>query len=341
MNCTKFIPPSPNFINFYFYYSYFVLFLTLTIAPLQIYAILTKSEKLNNLKWLILNHTIWCLAFEIFSTATKPFFFSPLVGGYPLGLLRNGNFKTTAFASYFGLLIGAISIAALTATLRSRYLLVFSAADWYKPKYGMILHLVLFILVFVPLSVLFLPPLFMEISNIHEMALNYDPCLENFFTEPAFFFLSSEKTKSFLIIEFSLMVVVLILAIILAIYFIFLVKTNIAATKTKLKTSLMISAIVQLSITICFYLIPISAFFAIFAFQIPNTENIMIVVICAFLTHSFLEFIVTLYFVRPYRKAVIGLFQQLNPFKNMCRKSRKISIVSNILVFGKSDQNDL
>uniref|UniRef100_A0AC34GMH6 Uncharacterized protein n=1 Tax=Panagrolaimus sp. ES5 TaxID=591445 RepID=A0AC34GMH6_9BILA len=83
------------------------------------------------------------------------------------------------------------------------------------------------------------------------MAVKYDPCLAYYYTnEPGFVYFSHERSAKVLYLGFLILSIYSFMGIILALFFIYLVKTNITAKKSQLSHSLMMSAIVQLSIVV-------------------------------------------------------------------------------------------
>lgn len=95
-------PPLPFLVEFYIYYSYFTLTLCWLITPFLFYVIITQSRNLGDFKWLIFNHSFWCLALESLLGLVKPLFLSPAAGGYQVGIFRDyGSFKTCGIAAIF------------------------------------------------------------------------------------------------------------------------------------------------------------------------------------------------------------------------------------------------
>lgn len=99
---SKILPPTPFLVDIYIYYSYFTLFSCWLIAPILFYAILTQSRNLGNFKWLIFNHSFWCLTLESLLGLVKPVFLSPAAGGFQVGIFRDfGSFKSCGIAAIF------------------------------------------------------------------------------------------------------------------------------------------------------------------------------------------------------------------------------------------------
>uniref|UniRef100_A0A914QC82 Uncharacterized protein n=1 Tax=Panagrolaimus davidi TaxID=227884 RepID=A0A914QC82_9BILA len=210
-----------------------------------------------------------------------------------------------------------MSVFALGSTLLCRYLLVFPSTTWFTKKRGITFTVTYLVISYGILSILFYPLFNIDEKEAYKMAFKVEPCLQNFI-EPGFLFVPYEIAVITLFGGFSMFIGILCFAIALAIYFIYLVKTNISVNSKTFKFSnyLMISAIFQLSISIFFNFIPFSIFMGILAFKIPFTENLMIINFCFLSMHSFLEFLATLYCVTPYRKAVVKMFYYFFRCKN-------------------------
>lgn len=61
------------------------LVVTLMIAVVFFYTILTQSKQLGVYKWFIFNHTLWCFLFEIALSVTKPVLMTPISAGFVMG----------------------------------------------------------------------------------------------------------------------------------------------------------------------------------------------------------------------------------------------------------------
>uniref|UniRef100_A0A914PRL4 G-protein coupled receptors family 1 profile domain-containing protein n=1 Tax=Panagrolaimus davidi TaxID=227884 RepID=A0A914PRL4_9BILA len=143
------------------------------------------------------------------------------------------------------------------------------------------------------------------------MALDYDPCLKPYMSEPSFMFISHEIAHNGFLLGFILISLLLLGTFSLGIFFICLIRKHKGGNIAKQQRYLIISALVQLSITIFFNIVPVVLFIFILCFEIPHTENFLLILFSVISTHSFLESLATLYFVTPYRKAIISMYHQI------------------------------
>ena len=105
---SKISPPSQFLVEFYFYYSYFTLLVCWAIAPFLFHVILTQSRNLGDFKWLIFNHSFWCLALESLLGLVKPLFLSPAAGGYQIGIFKDyGSFKSCGISAVMCLMFSS------------------------------------------------------------------------------------------------------------------------------------------------------------------------------------------------------------------------------------------
>uniref|UniRef100_A0A914QBX7 Uncharacterized protein n=1 Tax=Panagrolaimus davidi TaxID=227884 RepID=A0A914QBX7_9BILA len=231
-----------------------------------------------------------------------------------MGFLRNGGTPyTTAIATYINSLIFVTNCWALVASLTNRYLLAFPTnfTKWFKMKYGVRGILALLFLTYFGLTVLvciFTNP---DILDMQKSAVEYDPCLKYFFVETSFAFLKISDLQLPFFIAFLITFFGSTMAFLSGMFFMYLVSTNKSSTVTKLNRSLIISAIVQLSITLGFLGAPATFGMAVFCFQISNMQNVIVFIQCLFATHCIFESIATLYFVTPYKKGVKELYEKI------------------------------
>uniref|UniRef100_A0AC34GYI1 Uncharacterized protein n=1 Tax=Panagrolaimus sp. ES5 TaxID=591445 RepID=A0AC34GYI1_9BILA len=230
-----------------------------------------------------------------------------------MGLLRNGTPYSTAIATYVNSLIFVTNCWALVATLTNRYLLAFPTnfTKWFQMKYGIWMIILILAFLYIGLTILVCTFTNPDIDDMHKSAIEYDPCLQNYFHEPAFAFLKFSDMFIPFLCAFIITLTGTTMATFSGIFFIYLVLTNKSSTVTKLHRSLIISAIVQLSITLGFLGIPATVGMAIFCFQILNMQNIVVVIECLFATHCILESVATLYFVSPYRNGVKDILAKI------------------------------
>lgn len=90
----------------------------------------------------------------------------------------------------------------------------------------------------------------------------------------------------------------------------------------KLQRTLIISANVQIFLTIIFQLFPWMMFHAILTFEIPYGGPIIMVLLVVEALHPILEMISTLYFVLPYRRFFVKFRK-----KNILSESRIVTVL--------------
>ena len=114
-----------TFMNFYSIYSSITLSLTLIVAPVFFYTVLTKSSKIGKFKWIILNHSFWSFLLEIIIGVVKPVLLCPSAAGFSVGLLRNYSYKLSLLSALIFLICSVMSIFGLSIAIVSRYLFIF------------------------------------------------------------------------------------------------------------------------------------------------------------------------------------------------------------------------
>uniref|UniRef100_A0A914Q3R9 Uncharacterized protein n=1 Tax=Panagrolaimus davidi TaxID=227884 RepID=A0A914Q3R9_9BILA len=215
-----------------------------------------------------------------------------------------------------GWLLVINTFGALAITILSRYLLAFPTAltKWYNLKVGMIFVSIIviftYILTFYTFSYVFSP----SKETILQWTEEYN--LEAFLIEPAFTIVPYSYLSNAC---FFLLIILPFLGgifIALLIFFIYLVKSKQSLTVAKLSRSLIVSSLAQILCTFIFLLLPFSFMVITWYFKIPNTANIICVINCIIASHSLMEFIATLYFIIPYRKFVLKLYEKIRNFYN-------------------------
>lgn len=186
----KVTKPLPFFVSFYYYYSWLTLLATWFIAPLLFYVILTKSRKLGNFKWFILNHSFWCLALETVFAIAKPILLPPVAGGFQLGPFRNvWDFRSSIVFVFICLGISGNCVISLSATLASRYLLVFPTTvfQWFNLKIALFATVIVNLACYGLIAYVLYPIIQLEHEKIIEWADAEDPGLKVFYqNEPTF-----------------------------------------------------------------------------------------------------------------------------------------------------------
>uniref|UniRef100_A0A914PVS8 Uncharacterized protein n=1 Tax=Panagrolaimus davidi TaxID=227884 RepID=A0A914PVS8_9BILA len=270
---TKVTEPWPLFVTyFYYYYSYFSLCLTWIISPFLFYTIFTQSKTLGNFKWFILNHSFWCLAFETVFGIFKPMLLPPIAAGYQLGPFRHlWNWKSSIIAIFLCLGITGSCVISVSATLASRYLLIFpgSLFKWFNLKIavgiGVLLNLACYGLIIYALY----PLMELEKSTIIKWVSESDPGLSIIYSnEPTFVLVPKDyHLKADIIVLAALFIIHLIGAFILLFFFYQLRKQKRSAILTnKVQRSLIISSLFQMLIVSGFLLIPLTIFFTFIFF---------------------------------------------------------------------------
>ena len=306
------VEPSPIIVEFYYYFSYFTFVLCWLIAPLLFYVILTQSKKLTSFKWLILNHSFWCLALETLLALVKPLFMSPCAGGIQIGILRDyGNFRGTAIAALICLAFTGNCVLGVTFTIGARYVYVFPSklAAWLSERNSFIFFGIISVIIYAFLIMTFWPMLIVDTETIHQWALEYDPFLETFFPEPSFFLIPHlflDRVVPALLFFISLVIIV---SIAFSIYFIRLILKHQTQTTTRLQKSLIVSSVMQIYLTNIFLNLPVLAFFVFIAFDVPHSASAMCCFMTILMAHCLVEFIATFYFISPYRNFILKFFK--------------------------------
>uniref|UniRef100_A0A914Q7E0 Serpentine Receptor, class H n=1 Tax=Panagrolaimus davidi TaxID=227884 RepID=A0A914Q7E0_9BILA len=330
MSDPKVIEPLGAFVTFYYYYSYLTLFGTWLISPLLFYVILTKSGKLGNFKWFILNHSFWCLVLETIFGIVKPIILTPSAAGFQLGPFRHlFDFKSSVVFTFVCLGICGNCVISLSATLASRYLLVFPTTifRWFSLKVALIFAVIINAICYALIGYVLYPIIQLKQETIYEWADSEDSGLKIFYEkEPTFFMVPYyyHEYADILILLFFL-VVHIAGAFILIFFFYHLFQRKTKALTNKIQRSLLASSLAQTILTSVFLFIPFIVLFGALRFQVANTTSIGIIFLCLFNSHAFVEFIVTLYFVSPYRSFCIQLIRPAQRYRNSVTTLASIS----------------
>ena len=305
--------PLPIFVTFYYYYSYLTLLGTWLIAPLLFYVILTKSGKLGNFKWFILNHSFWCLALETVFAIAKPLLLPPIAGGYQLGPFRHiWDFRSSVVCIFVCLGISGNCVISLSATLASRYLLIFPSAmfQWFTLKIALIIAVLVNLVCYGLIGYVLYPIIQLKQETIQEWADAEDSGLQVVYEKESTFMMIPFHYHEFadLLILLFFLVVHIAGAFILTFFFLQLFKRKTKVLSNRIQRSLIVSSLAQTVLTSVFLFVPFILFFACIRFTIPHTTNVATLFLCVFNSHAFVEFVVTLYFVSPYRSFIRSLF---------------------------------
>ncbi|KAE9548543.1 hypothetical protein FO519_008246 [Halicephalobus sp. NKZ332] len=252
----------PVIADIFLIYSSIIGIVTVAIAPVHFYIVLTRSKTLGRFKWFILNHSFWCLLFTLSVVIIKPVILLDAASGFLGGIFRNTSKQTTIVALFVILSLAIMSVGGICMTLAYRYFGLFPGkireTCQSLPMICFLgaLHLIfIFLLGFFGGKVVNIPQEVMV-----EQALNYSIYLEPFVHEKTFVFISEEIH--------------------------------------------MISIIAQALVTLVFELLPFTFLFACIKFKIPNSGPTTEVLEIFAVTHTIVEYCITLYFVLPYRRFV-------------------------------------
>ena len=299
-----------NFIIVYQYYSTLTLSISWMLAPLTFYIILTQSKSLGQVKWLFLNQSFWCLMLETLLGIVKPVLFGDVASGYSVGLFRNTDFRSSAITALLCLLFILYSIGGLVMTIQNRYATIFDVKMLKKiseTKNMMIIVSILYVSMTIVCFVVVLPTVFIEKEQIYKWAREYNTELVPYFEQPTFFIVPHEMTDIPIIIALSTLLLIIVLCVVSGVTFIYSlksVKTKVSLDK-KVQRSIMLSAIVQMLLTVFFLFFPIVMFFCYIIFEVQYSGKSMQVFMCMLTSHCYLDFIATLYFVIPYRRFIM------------------------------------
>ena len=327
--------PLPSIVEFYYYYSTAILALCWMIAPFLFYVILTKSKKLNSIKWLIFNHSFWCLVLETMLGLVKPLFLLPCAGGIQIGFFKNmGNFRNTAFAAFICFCLISNCIYSLLATISSRYMFVFPSKLMLlkNVKANFIGAFAFAFASYAMLFVAFWPALKVNEGQIREWAFEYDPYLPEVLHIPSFFMFPPDNIRFIMMANIGLYVVIITGTSAFSVYFIRTIlqrKTSVASTAatTRLHRSLILSSVMQIHLTNIFLLIPFLMFYVFIAFEVPHSATIYCVFTCIFMTHCLVEFLATFYFISPYRTYISTMFKKKISYQKQSNNSRQSSVL--------------
>ena len=75
----------------------------------------------------------------------------------------------------------------------------------------------------------------------------------------------------------------------------------------KVQKSLIISSIIQITLTCVFLVTPLYCYFIFVKFDVPNTAQVMTALLCIYSSHCLLDFCATIYFVKPYKIFVLKM----------------------------------
>ena len=298
-------------INFYIYYSTSTLIGEWLIAPFLFYIILTKSKQLGSFKWLIFNHSFWCLATSSIVCSLKPVFLPPAAGGFGVGIFRNKNVRCSIICLIFGFGFLCNCFFGLALTLGNRYTVAFASTGWRKlflTKKFWTFILLLHIASFALIGWACMPMLGFDHDSIVNWAVTFDPALEQFSAEQSLLIVDKSYIRYPLYFISASMIIFYLGSAFIVWFFI----TKILRQRTQLLTSrvqrsLILSSVVQVLLTNIFSITPVFVNMMSVAFDLQNMAIFETWLLNIFVSHCILDFIATLYFVTPYRRYISSL----------------------------------
>ncbi|KAE9548230.1 hypothetical protein FO519_008560 [Halicephalobus sp. NKZ332] len=254
--------------NIFITYINIITIITLSLAPIHFYIILTQSSTLKRFKWFLLNHSFWCLCYLLSFAVFKPVLLLYAPCGFMAGIFRNTSreFSIMGVIFTFGfaiLSIGGVCILVLCSK-------------------GMI---------DIPQEVMI------------QQALKFSPDLEQFTHEKSFLYISEDIFKVASIMTLTVLIC-LTTAFLLLIYL--LKKELVSKLRSELQKTLIISVIAQLTVTLIFEFCPLFYLFSLLKFKMANSGTTVEILELFTVSHTFVEYCVTLYFVAPYRRYIVG-----------------------------------
>ncbi|KAE9553581.1 hypothetical protein FO519_003221 [Halicephalobus sp. NKZ332] len=246
-------------------------YLAVALAPFQFFIILTQSNNLGGFKWLILNHSFWCLLLSFSGIAIKPVMLGGFSAYYCDGYIKNTSSSIAVIAIQVFQCFAMMAGGGVIMTVNFRYFGLYpgrikdicysakSAAFWIA------VHLLfIFICINGCYQILKIP---YEVRL--ERALNASLELEPYTKLQTFVFIPYETTN----------------------------------------VNLMVLAIVQIIVTILFVLMPFGWMAFYLLFQIKIGGRIMLLCEAFVASHAFVEYVTTLYVVLPYRRYIIRKYR--------------------------------
>ncbi|KAE9548544.1 hypothetical protein FO519_008247 [Halicephalobus sp. NKZ332] len=268
-------------------YTNIIVIVTVSIAPFYFYILFTQSLTLQKFKWFLLNHSFWCICFLTSFIIFKPVLLLYAPCGFLAGMLRETSMKSTVIALIvmFGLAI--MSVGGVSMSLAYRYFGLFHGKiQKVCHSSGMyiffaFLHLMLWVL----LSLLTKTIMDIPQEVMIQQALEFSSDLELFTREKTFMFVSEDIYKVAAITAITCIIGLTIAFIVL----IYLLKKDVIA---------------QIAVTLVFEFCPFFYLFLSILFKIPNSGSIMEIMEMFAVSHTLIDYCITLYFVLPYRRYI-------------------------------------
>ena len=307
-------------------YTNYITLVTLLITPIYFYIVLTQSSNLKTYKWFILNHSFWCLCFLLSVAIVKPILLLYCGCGFQTGMFRETSTATTIWTLIIVLGLAIMSVGGVCMSLSYRYFGLFPG----KVKticrslpmqcFFIALHILIWIILILCATAIMKIPR----ETMIQQALEFNPELEPFTHEKSFMFVPES------VYTIAAIAVLILLAFLTIVYLgaIYLLKKELMSKlRSELQKNLIISVIAQVSVTLIFEFSGYVFLFLSLMFKIPNSGPAMEVFEILMVSHTFIEYCVTLYFVLPYRRFILKkLYTVKNLFENNFSKNKVILV---------------
>lgn len=285
------------------YYINIIGAITISIAPAYFYILLTQSGSLKRFKWFLLNHSFWCLSFLISFIIFKPVLLLPAPCGFQNSIFRNTSMgaSVVGLGIVFGL--GIMSVGGVCTSIIYRYFGLFNGIIEMIchsiPMYifTIFVHCVALIILFICTAAI----AGTSQESMIEQAIEFDPELEPFTHEKTFMFVSETIYKTGAIMILAIIICFIILLLVL----VYLLQNKLVSKlRNEHQRNLIMSVIVQLTVTVTLQFCPFCFLFLSMVLKIPNSGVIMEFMELLIASHTFVEYCITLYFVSPYRNYI-------------------------------------
>ncbi|KAE9548610.1 hypothetical protein FO519_008176, partial [Halicephalobus sp. NKZ332] len=260
--------------EFYFFFSNVTAVLTIALAPIHIYTILTQSKKMGSYKWFLLNHSVWCIMLEIFLAITKPIPLYPAASYVSANAMFPDSISPGTLVISYGIfqLILILAVGGVSMSLVYRYGNVFpgfisriiaSKKSMYVYISGQFSAVALIFIIGHSL------PSVDRISMI-SMAVTQYPALIAFTNESTFAYFDKGIIRIAVIISLFTMILLPVLFAVFSGLLIYKVKsTNFQTLNYASQLTLIHSVIAQVVVTVLFLFLPILPASLSIIFEIP------------------------------------------------------------------------
>ena len=287
-----------------------IIIITLAIAPVYYYILLTQSKTLGKYKWFLLNQSVWSLLFTIVAVIGKPIFLFHAPAFYLGGVLRETSVEVSIIFFFLILSLSVMNIGGNSMSCAHRYtdILPGNIKTAFESPFMLVffyyIHFIfIFLIIFFGTKAVNIPQ-----ETMRQYALNFSLELKPFVNEKTFFFVPEEihNTPDLCIMTFLVILVLFFWAIML-----FLKRQVDELLSSDIKKTLIMTVIAQSIVTELFVFIPFFFFFASLRFKIPNSGIVAEIAEMIVVSYSSVEFCIILCFVKPYRKFIIKNFNYI------------------------------